>query len=455
MAADCSLRFSRADGPACEPDPAAVPATRRLDDSVTLVTDTGPLTDARWTCGRAVTDLGWQSSSGDVLFASYARRGQQLGSPSAPTDLVDPDGIVGVWDVARTELQRTLFHTVPLVSLVAPHPLSPSMVLAGSTNGDIVSWDTRSRTMSPVLRTESSTMSPIRSLQFAGPSSPFVISAAGDGVVSVFSLSQLSTPIESTVVRERGLRDVRIGAMGIPASAAFQRTPGTDALGKRSAIMVGGEDGGLYRVENAEEIWTTRHAGSRHDSPVTSVSCHPGASRFPQLGDLAATASIDGTVGVWSFGRRGAGLQIARLRLPSCTPASGVHWNPAHPGVFAVCDVAGGVSIYDISRDESDMFLGRKCPGSGSGTLATPLNRLGWNGDGSILASGSLDGGIHLWRAADAVRNPEGSAWEAISASAKQWRAQAASSLGVAAELEVPSSYVFRSIPPVFNPLAN
>lgn len=436
-------------------DVPCIPKTASEEDCIKPISSATPLTHARWTHGRAITALRWLPAEPNVLFASYSRNNQHYTTLPSATEVIDANGVVAAWDVERSELRRTFLHTAPLDALVAPHPLSPTMLLSGSANGDIVAWDTRSRTTSPVLRSHSASVSPVRALEGAGASSPYVISAAADGTISAWSLSQLSTPIESTVVRERGLRDVKIGAMSIPASAAFQRTPGTEALGKRAAVMVGGMDGGVYSVENAAELWTTRHAGSRHDSPVTSICCHPGASRFPQLGDLAATASIDGSVGVWSFGRRGAGLRLLRLGSRVSTPTTDVQWSPTHPGLFVACDAAGGVSTFDLTRADDDMCLGRHSASTGQGAPPCPLNRLQWNGDGSILASGSVDGAINLWRASDSIRSPSGSTWEAVSASAKQWRAREATALGSASELPVPSSYVFRAIPPVFNPLAS
>lgn len=441
--------------------PVDAPDSETMGEALHCSSGACPLAHARWSAGRVVSAVRWVRSTPNVLLASYARA-HSARSPAAGAP-VEADGVVAAWDVERGQVQRALVHTAPLTALVAPHALSPTQVVAGTLHGELAMWDTRARTASPTLRAPAETMSPVRALQAADASSPFLVSASGDGTVSAWALARLSAPVDSTVARERGLRDLRVSGMSIPSSAAFHHTPGTDALGKRAAVMLSGEDGGVYRVDNAERQWAVHHAAARHDGPVTAVACHPGHPRFPGLGDVAATASVDGSVALWSFGRRGAGLRAARfdLGLGLAEPATDVQWAPGHPGAFAACDGAGGVSVFDVTRAGRGARVGRFTPppaaagpgGRGPGPPA--LNCLQWSHGGAAVAAGGVDGKIHLWRAADALCNPDGASWEVVCATVKQWRAREAARVGgAAAELPVPPSYPFTGLPPVFNPLA-
>jgi dynein intermediate chain, cytosolic len=424
----------------------------RANAPVTCTSGAKPLHHERWSPRRVVSALRWLRETPNTILASYARsyssRSQHLADD-------DADGVIGAWDVEAGELQRALLHTAAITALVAPHPLSPALVVAGTEYGQLVMWDTRSRIPTPVLRAETGGAVPVRAVEAADASSPFVVSASADGSLAVWALANLAAPVETAVARERGLRDLRAAAMGIPASAAFQHTPGTSALGKRAAVLLGCEDGGVYRVDNAERLWTTHHAAARVDGPITALHCHPGHPRFPQLGDLAATACFDGSVALWSFGRRGAGLRVKSFDVGLAEPCCDVRWAPSHPGAFAVIDVAGGLSLYDVARPEGEMCLGRfTVPASGPAGALSCLSCLQWSPDGGTIATGSAGGGVHLWRASEGLTDPDGSSWEVVSASAKQWRAHATGLLGTVEELPVPASYPYTGLPPVFNPLS-
>lgn len=428
---------------------------------LTCSSGTYPLRHERWTAGRVVSALRWLRAAPNIVVASYA---QSESSRSEQLSEVNADGVVAAWDAEAGDLQRALLHTASLTSLVAPHPLSPSLIIAGTEYGELVMWDTRTRLPTPVMHSETGSVAPVRAVEAADASSPFVVSASADGSVSVWALSNMAKPMETTVTRERGLRDIRPSAMAIPVSAAFQHTPGTSSLGKRAAVMLGCEDGGVYRVDNAEQQWTARHAGARANGPLTALDCHPGHLRYPQLGDLAITSCFDGSVSMWSFGRRGVGLRVKLFDLGLWEPCSDVQWAPSHPGAFAASDVAGGLSLFDVSKSEGAMCLGRFAappPSAAEGSNASRgdarsscVNRLQWNHDSSTIATGSTSGEICLWRASESLSNPDGSSWEVVSATAKQWRADETSRIGQAEELPVPSSYPFTGLPPVFNPLS-
>lgn len=426
------------------------------DEVVSCVSGAKPLCHKVWSANRAVSSLRWLRSSEATLVASYARANTSRAEQPAENDA---DGVVVAWDVEAGEPQRVFTNTSSLTSLVAPHPLSPALIVAGSEHGELVLWDTRSRHTVPVSRSDVCGAVPVRGLEPADVSSPYVVSASANGNVSVWALANMSAPVETTTARERGLRDVRPSALAIPRSAAFQHTPGTSTMSKRAAVMLGCEDGGVYRVHNADQGWTTDHAGARADGPITGLDCHPGHPRYPQLGDLALSSCFDGSVSMWSFGRRGVGLRVKRFTLTSGEPCSDVQWAPSHPGVFAAVDIAGGLTVFDASRAEGKMCLGRyerpvsRANSDSTRIPSTALNRLQWNHDSSFIATGCTTGDISLWRPSESLRNSDGSSWEVVSATAKQWRADETLRIGKSEQLPVPDSYPFAGLPPVFNPL--
>jgi WD40 repeat protein len=408
----------------------------------------------RWTAGRPVVALRWLPEFPTVLLSAHGPRDASPPShqrqQSQEASLDDPDGVVVIWDVERNELQRALVHTAPLTAL-AVHPLSPALVIAGTLHGGLVAWDTRSRAPTPMHRTLTSSTSPIYALETADAASPFIISASTDGVLCTWSLADLANPLDSFTVRERGIRNIRVSALGIPINAAFHLAPGSTMLGKRAAVMMAGEDGGLYRADNAGDCWAVNAAVARHDSCITGLSCHPGSARAPQLADLCVTTSLDWSVRLWSAGRHGPGLLLCRLCKGISCPSTDVQWSPTHPGVFAVGDAEGCVSLFDISRPEHGQLVGRYVS-SNSGTIG--IQRIRWNTDGSVLATGATDGSIRLWCASSVHTKPTDSSWDIVSTRIKQWRACVAGSVSTTAK-EIPNapSYVFSNIPPLGNPM--
>lgn len=426
------------------------------DAVVSCVSGAKPLCHSVWTANRNVSSLRWLRSSEETLFASYARASKSRREQPIQNDA---DGVVVAWDVKAGEPRRAFTNSSSLTSLVAPHALSPALIFAGSADGELVLWDTRSRLPAPVVRSDVCGAVPVRGLEAADESSPYVVSTSANGNVSVWALANMTAPVETTTARERGLRDVRPSALAIPRSSAFQQTPGTSTMGKRAAVMLGCEDGGVYRVHNADQEWTTDHAAARVDGPITSLDCHPGHPRYPQLGDLAISSCFDGSVSMWSFGRRGAGLRVKRFALESGEPCSDVQWAPSHPGAFAAVDIAGGLTLFDVSRAEGKMCLGRydspvtTANLDSRGTASPALNRLQWNHESSFIATGSVTGDICIWRPSESLRNSGGSSWEVVSATARQWRADETIRIGKSEQLAVPESYPFAGLPPVFNPL--
>jgi WD40 repeat protein len=412
-----------------------------------------PLLHSQWTCGRSVSALRWLPDLPQCLLSAHI--------PTTSSSIVShdvPDGVVAVWDVEYAVFQRALIDTAP-VTCIAVHPMSPSLVIAGTVYGNILTWDMRARTPTPFSCASTGSISVVRAVEATHSSSPFVLSASEDGTVCTWALANLNTPLESVTARERAVRDLRISAMGIPSSAVFLPSSESSSLGKRAVFCLAGEDGGLYRVDNANDRWVVHQGTARHDCPVTSLACHPGHPRYPQLSDVVVTTSMDWSVGVWSFGRRGPGLRLARLNTNTMDSASDVQWSPTHPGMFVVGDIAGGISVFDISQPDACKLLGRRevrdCQmGLEKKPKGSPLGgvkRLRWNISGSVLACGSDDGAVTLWSGSALLRNPEDSAWDIASAQIKHWRTQAAAAVPNLKELPNPATYVFPGIPPLSN----
>jgi dynein intermediate chain, cytosolic len=413
-----------------------------------------PLSHPHWTDGRAVSALRWLPDLPQVLVSAHIPSGR------AADSYVASNGVVAIWDVEHASLTRALIDAAPVTSL-AVHPLSPSLVIGGTAYGRILTWDTRSRTPTPCSSGSSGSVSVIRSLESTHGSSSLVLSASENGTVCVWALASLEKPVESMVARERGVRDLHISAMRIPSSAVFARSREASSLGKRAVFCLASEDGGVYRVDNANDRWVVRHGTARHDCPITSMACHPGHPRYHHLADILITTSLDWSVGLWAFGRRGPGLRLARFGTDTMNTTCDAAWSPSHPGVFAVGDDGGGVSIFDISRPDSGKLVGRRDAQvfeSGHKKQQTApfkagVNRLQWNPSGSLLAAGDKNGSIFLWTISEALANPDDLAWESTSSQIKHWRTQAAAAVPNVQEIANPRSYVFKGIPPLFNPL--
>lgn len=423
------------------------------------------LLDERWTKDRRVSALHWHADVESIVLAAY---GESHACSEYP--IRDADGVVAVWDAESGKLQRTLFSTAPLTSLTS-HPVSPALVICGTTYGDIVGWDMRSRSRCPALYTRTESSASVSAIYAAGASCPALVSSGCDGSVFIWTMSNLNDPVESFTIRERGLRDIRVSGMALPwsspelvdiaqhdneATGRAYRGHSTTTISKRAVFFVCGEDGGIYRVEKDSERWRVLPALERHDSPATSICTHPFNARYPHLGDIAVTSSFDWSIRLWSMGRRGPCLPLQKFVPHHLHATNDVQWNPTTPGVFAVGDAGGGVSLYDLSSGTSNLFRGRFtwCSEGESATSSAggEVSRVSWNRDGLLLAAGTDKGALHLWQASDRLSNSGVSSWENVSASVKRWHDAALNSMCNEKELPKQPSYVFDKIPPIVNP---
>ena len=108
----------------------------------------------------------------------------------------DPDGLVLVWNLLLPERPEFHFHAPSDVHSAAFSPFHSHLIVGGSYSGQLLVWDTRSKSH-PVMKTPLSTghTHPIYCLKFIGTqSSHSVVSISTDGLLCSWQLDMLGHP---------------------------------------------------------------------------------------------------------------------------------------------------------------------------------------------------------------------------------------------------------------------
>lgn len=373
----------------------------------------------QWAAHRPVNTVRFHPKHGDVLLTAH-------GSSTAAT-AENPGGVVNMWTLAGgdSRLQRTLVANASMTSLLLP-VMAPAMVLGGTMSGDILAWDLRSRASTPSQRAGclskdpdfSHSCSPICSLEVAPSNKTEYISASANGTMCVWSPSNLDRPVTRFQVRNTALTGtVRLGAIAVPTSKKLVGS-GRDRQGAQY-LFGGGEDGVVYRFENKTDSWSVGGEIRAHDAPITNISLHPPSRKWPHLGDVVLSASMDWTVKLSSAGPGSSDEAPKSYSLAMPGMIRDVKWSPVSPCIFATGDEAGGVSLFDAERsfmNSAPPTCRRMLNETGSNADRSPsISALEWANDGQQLAAGDIEGNVSVWQCSSKVVNSSPQEWERMS----------------------------------------
>ncbi|KAK5168504.1 hypothetical protein LTR04_006582 [Oleoguttula sp. CCFEE 6159] len=355
--------------------------------------------DERWSKRRMISDINFSPKHSELLLAAYTK------NVSAPND---PPGILQVWNAHMPSRPEYLFTSTSDILTAKFSPYHPNLIVGGAYSGQVLLWDTRSRSIAPVQKTPLTGVGhthPVYSLEIVGTQNANnIISCSTDGVVCGWSVDMLSVPqeyLELAAPAPSKTEDIA------PTCIAFPHSDPT-------YFLAGTEEGSIYPCHRYDRAGAKagidqklKYAG--HAAPVMSLDFHPSRGPSEFLGDLALSNSVDWLVKLW------------KVRAPAATASSAVNggpdvvlplhefvredlvydarWNPVKPGVFALVDGAGSLEIWDIGVD-IEVPIAKTSTSSklSDRSAASSLNKLAWEKhEGKRVAVGGRDGVVTVF----------------------------------------------------------
>lgn len=329
------------------------------------------------------------------------------------------------------------FHSNSDILTAKFSPFHPSLIVGGSYSGQVLLWDTRSRSPLPVQKTPLTGASsgghthPIYSISLVGTQNANnIISCSTDGVVCGWTVDMLSQPqeyLELTAPPPSKTEDIS------PICMAF---PWADP----TSFLVGTEDGTIYPCHRYDRAGAKAGVDTRvrykgHAAPVMGLDFHP--VRGPvDLGDLLLSSALDWTVKLWKI--RPSSTTVAPTSISATTSFSNggveqaieplfefsreevvydARWSPHKPGVFALVDGAGSIEVWDLTVD-TEVPVSSASPevnrvAAQTSYIGKSLNKVVWEErEGKRLAVGGAAGVVSVFEvgnelAAEGVRGEE------------------------------------------------
>lgn len=351
----------------------------------------------------------------ELLLASYTK------NPSAPAD---PAGLLQVWNLHLHSRPEYTFHSTSDLLTAQFSPFHPSLLVGGSYSGQILLWDTRSRSTLPAQKTPLTGASsgghthPIYSIAIVGTQNANnIISCSTDGVVCGWTADMLSQPQEYltlTAPPPSKTEDLS------PLCMAF---PPADP----TSFLVGTEEGTIYPCHRYDRAGAgagtdTRLRYKGHTAPVMSLNFHPARGPI-DFGELFLSTSLDWSVKLWksrpasstsvvaptATGAPGANTEVVEplLDLAREDIVYDAKWSPQKPGVFSVVDGTGNVEVWDLTVD-TEVPVARNSPEpnkQAQGAFAAKsLNKVTWEEkEGKRLATGGAAGVVSVFEVGSAL----------------------------------------------------
>lgn len=332
-----------------------------------------------------------------------------------------------------------IFHATADILTARFSPFHPSLVIGGSYSGQVLLWDTRSKSPLPVQKSpltgsvSGGHTHPVYSISIVGTQNANnIMSCSTDGIVCGWTVDMLSQPqeyIELLAPPPSKYEDLSPTCVSFPTSDP-------------TSFMVGTEEGTIYACHRYDRAGAKAGVDARlrykgHTAPVMGIDFHP--VRGPvDLGDLVLSSGLDWSVKLWkkktpSSSVTAAPLPTVGISSNGAEPISPLlnfsrndvvydaRWAPHKPGVFALVDGAGSLEVWDLTSDiEVPACTGT--PGTNNkatqgAPMARSLNKVVWEEkEGKRLAVGGASGVVSVFEVeADlAGDNPKAEEWASM-----------------------------------------
>lgn len=365
--------------------------------------------DERWSKKRPITSIDFSPKFSDLVLASASK------NVTAPHE---PDGIVQVWNLNLHDRAEFVLHAQSDILTAKFSPFHPNLIIGGAYSGQVLLWDTRSRSSAPVQKTPLTGQGhthPVYSLDVIGTQNANnIITTSTDGVVCGWSVDMLAAPQESLMLltpQQTKTDDLSPTCMAFP-----QADP--------TYFLVGSEEGVIYpchRYDRAgAKAGVDKNVSYRgHSAPVRSVAFHSNLGPV-DFGDLVLSSSLDWSAKLWKVRPPGgigtAGLlssnaEVAVSPLMEFAREDIVYdaaWSPLRPGVFSLVDGAGYLEIWDLTV-ETEEPVARIQPNARPGARVASLNKVAWErSEGKRLATGGIAGALTVFEVGPDLGGKEG-----------------------------------------------
>ncbi|KAH9191996.1 hypothetical protein AeNC1_006029 [Aphanomyces euteiches] len=368
--------------------------------------------DAKWTKGRAVTDIDISPFYNELSLVAYNARGyledEDTADWSMQDTISDAEGVVLLWSSNLPSHPEYKFTCHSQVMSACFNPFDRHLLVGGTYSGQVVLWDTRAK-HSTVQKTTLSAVGghthPIYSMSVVGTKSSFsLVSASTDGRMCVWNMNQLHAPMDVLDLRVAGPAATSSAANVTTATASTRRmaVPITSmAFQKHSqnptnAFAIGTESGDVWTAQldelhsgdpsKAREVMVSSLSKDQsHFGPVTSMQFHPTLPHHQDV--LLLTSSVDWSCRLWS--QKSGGRPIMSFE-PANDYVYDIRWSPTHPGLFATADGSGKASVWNISQDS-------EIPVAEVQVSERALNKVRWTADGKRLMVGDSAGDTYVY----------------------------------------------------------
>ena len=331
-------------------------------------------------------------------------------------------GYCCVWHVSRPDVQGDAPHVTleadAYVHSVAFHPTMPSLLAAGTYNGEILIWDISEeapRPMSSIMCTNAP-REPVTKLQWllnvreTREAYRYVLcSGSQDGKILFWSpQNQLKEVLAAYDVQNRKRNVVGVLSMGFVVAGGSTAIGNKGIPGVENLMIFGTETGEVFRTKPGAAVAdaNAKEKGARnsvleidhfetHSGPVHSIDCSPF------FRNLFLTASSDGSVRLYST--------LERTPLSSLEPSTesrhfiyASQWSPFRPAVIAMASRSSAVYIYDLEKSKTKPCITVEAGFEGAPVCSVAFNR----GDSSVLASGDMRGSVKVWKLSTELAQP-------------------------------------------------
>ena len=325
---------------------------------------------------RTILALEWSIKYPELLLSCYSKRIDNLA--------FQENGLIHIWNLANRKEPEFKFKNQAEITSAIFHPYNPRLIIGGTETGIVMIWDTRGKE-TPIYKTplgvgsgntSKSHTSDITCLGVVGSINSSHIVSLSNGIICLWSLSNMSSPIKKLELRssfgkEKDLNELNVLSMGMQQNDT-------------NNILLGCDDYSIYQLSlNSESsINSIINCFKSHQGPVYSIDFHP--NDFPHI---FATSSADWTTKIWS-------KQIPKKPLISLEQSNNYvyscKWSPVHPSILAMSDGNGYLDIMDLNKDIEIPKVHCKL-----GTNA--INKICWSEDGKRITTGDSIGKIQLF----------------------------------------------------------
>eukprot|EP00605_Chrysophyceae_sp_TOSAG23-4_P002460 GSChrysophyteH1.ASY1.ANO1.2719.1 assembled CDS len=366
------------------------------------------------------------------------------------TGWCDSPGALCVWNIFGKNFNHSdpdyvMGHPSCLMSTQF-HPEFPSIVAAGSFNGEVVVWDLNSPdqppTVSPIA--DYSHKEPVTALQWVkqgtastGEDNWLLVSAGADGRVLMWTLDNgLLHPVKGGVISrpQKGSQRTYPASYGATAIAF---SGGIGSSNRPQWMMTGTETGNLSRSQTArlfssapltmdsfqtgqkdpekekgDGYYTSLRRGNEafaHDSHVGSIH---SLDFSPFSRNIFLSCGSDGTLRlshllessplrVWE---PSPALSASEMNSEPFSPLTAAQFSPSRPMVFAAASSTGYIYIFDLAQRATGPVAALDVPIGKSRKRNNSRKRVGFSGmafnrrQRGMLAACDYAGKVHIWR---------------------------------------------------------